>query len=362
MSYNNCLFSGKDCDIDIDDCENHTCENAAMCKDGWTTYTCECAAGYKGVFCSVEIDECLVYNQPCMNGGTCEDKVADYECHCPKMYNNVQYGGKNCTVELTACENEQCENSIACRPFLVNEERNQQDYTCVCQHGYTGRYCDEVTTMSFRSGSNIVRSLIQPITSVSFRFQTTLPEGILLVWSSTDSSFLTFLTIEIHNSYLYIGYHGSNGFEFVYFEVNVNDGDWQQVDVFRSQSLYVTLSNSYCNVCSKNLTLSAFPSLPMLYFGDVSYSKSNTISRKPYVGCMQDLKINNEMKTPQENDNCTVGCLRKDQCLTDSCNARGVCDDLWHSYTCTCHRPYLGSDCELGNLSFIHLNLQIYLK
>ena len=33
-------------------------------------YTCVCAAGYSGVDCSEDIDECLLYS-PCLNGATC---------------------------------------------------------------------------------------------------------------------------------------------------------------------------------------------------------------------------------------------------------------------------------------------------
>ncbi|KAL5012769.1 hypothetical protein ScPMuIL_011320 [Solemya velum] len=337
-------FTGKDCEIDIDDCVNHTCQNGATCRDGWNKYSCDCAPGYRDAFCSVEIDECVLYNQPCMNGGTCQDKVADYECHCPELYNKIPYSGRNCTVELTACNNNMCQNYIDCKPFLLNEKTNMQDYTCVCQHGYSGRYCTNITTMSFKSGSNIRSYFTKPITSISLRFQTTLSEGILLVWPSPQSNFLT---IEIHDSYLYIGYHGNNGFEFIHFDGYVNTGDWQQVEIARSQSLYVTLLNSVCTVCSRNLTLGASPTISMLDVGDIMYSKANTISKTPYVGCMQDLKVNGDMRLPTKNDNCTIGCNRTDQCFTDSCNSHGTCDDLWHSYSCTCQRPYLGTDCNL---------------
>ena len=38
------------------------------CNDGVNGYTCTCAAGYSGVHCDVNIDECA--SAPCQNGGT----------------------------------------------------------------------------------------------------------------------------------------------------------------------------------------------------------------------------------------------------------------------------------------------------
>jgi hypothetical protein len=54
---------------------------------------------------------------------------------CPEFYNSKQYGGKNCTVELTLCVNNTCMNGATCRPYLISETPVvQQAYECVCQH------------------------------------------------------------------------------------------------------------------------------------------------------------------------------------------------------------------------------------
>lgn len=39
-------------------------------------------AGYHGVNCSEEINECL--SHPCQNGGTCIDLANTYKCSCPR--------------------------------------------------------------------------------------------------------------------------------------------------------------------------------------------------------------------------------------------------------------------------------------
>lgn len=42
----------------------------------------QCVAGYRGVNCSEEINECL--SHPCQNGGTCIDLINTYKCSCPR--------------------------------------------------------------------------------------------------------------------------------------------------------------------------------------------------------------------------------------------------------------------------------------
>lgn len=42
------------------------------------SYTCDCPAGYTGVDCSEEIDECLLYS-PCQNGATCSHGNVEIE-------------------------------------------------------------------------------------------------------------------------------------------------------------------------------------------------------------------------------------------------------------------------------------------
>lgn len=42
----------------------------------------QCVAGYHGVNCSEETNECL--SHPCQNGGTCIDLTNTYKCSCPR--------------------------------------------------------------------------------------------------------------------------------------------------------------------------------------------------------------------------------------------------------------------------------------
>ena len=66
---------------------------------GWKH--CACPAGYTGVNCSTEIDECVTNGQPCKNGATCRnDEKSGYSCNCP-----MGYTGTNCSTEIDYCLN-----------------------------------------------------------------------------------------------------------------------------------------------------------------------------------------------------------------------------------------------------------------
>merc|ERR1712072_777222 len=62
--------------------------------DGIASHTCECATGFEGEHCEINIDDCA--SNPCMNGGTCVDHVNDYECECLK-----DFTGFNCETKVT---------------------------------------------------------------------------------------------------------------------------------------------------------------------------------------------------------------------------------------------------------------------
>lgn len=50
------------------------------CSDQVDDYNCSCQAGFKGKNCSINIDECE--SKPCVNAILCEDRINDYQCNC----------------------------------------------------------------------------------------------------------------------------------------------------------------------------------------------------------------------------------------------------------------------------------------
>lgn len=95
-----CLCStglqGAFCDIAF--CTPEPCKNQGQCITDEMVPECRCP-GYTGKFCEIEINECA--SLPCMNGGQCEDLKGDYKCICEG------YSGKNCEFDIDECVTKQ---------------------------------------------------------------------------------------------------------------------------------------------------------------------------------------------------------------------------------------------------------------
>jgi len=60
------------------------CLRILSCCCAVARYTCQCMAGYEGVNCEREINECN--SNPCQHGGRCVDALDNYTCACPPGY------------------------------------------------------------------------------------------------------------------------------------------------------------------------------------------------------------------------------------------------------------------------------------
>uniref|UniRef100_A0A1I8G109 Delta-like protein n=2 Tax=Macrostomum lignano TaxID=282301 RepID=A0A1I8G109_9PLAT len=136
---------GTHCEINPNDCldpatNRSVCVHASSCTDGLASFTCHCLPGYEGSNCSREIDECRSLPPPCPSRATCIDRLADFECaNCP-----AGLGGRKCSVSLTGCDSNWCQNGATCQPILLQEFPTPlHDYRCVCslERSFTGRNC-----------------------------------------------------------------------------------------------------------------------------------------------------------------------------------------------------------------------------
>ncbi|KAL0602705.1 Protein jagged-2 [Plecturocebus cupreus] len=66
---------------DTNDCNPLPCYNGGICVDGVNWFRCECAPGFAGPDCRINIDECQ--SSPCAYGATCVDEINGYRCSCP---------------------------------------------------------------------------------------------------------------------------------------------------------------------------------------------------------------------------------------------------------------------------------------
>lgn len=128
------------------ECSNSACQHGGLCVPKGHGVQCYCPAGFSGRRCEIDIDECA--SQPCYNGGTCTDLPQGYRCSCP-----TGYGGINCQEERSDCRNDTCPERAMCK-----DEPGFNNYTCLCRSGYTGVDCD--ITVCFTSQLPKLRILI----------------------------------------------------------------------------------------------------------------------------------------------------------------------------------------------------------
>lgn len=83
-------------------CASSPCVNGGVCiEDAIDSFHCTCAAGFTGVFCERNIDECV--SLPCQNEGTCWDGLHSFTCQCMPGFR-----GSWCEINIDECGSHPC--------------------------------------------------------------------------------------------------------------------------------------------------------------------------------------------------------------------------------------------------------------
>ncbi|KAK1796779.1 hypothetical protein P4O66_009793, partial [Electrophorus voltai] len=121
-------FTGRRCQIDVDDCSSQPCQNGGSCLDGQGSFACLCPLGFTGSLCETDIDECQ--ENPCLNGAKCTEDVGSFTCVC-----QAGFAGSVCETDIDECKSMPCMNGGVCADQVNN-------YTCICGANFTGRHCE----------------------------------------------------------------------------------------------------------------------------------------------------------------------------------------------------------------------------
>ncbi|XP_071827051.1 slit homolog 2 protein-like isoform X4 [Apostichopus japonicus] len=130
-------YEGEVCQTNTDDCAFHQCMNGGSCVDGINSLTCTCQLGYKGDNCEIDIDLCETTINPCQNGGVCFDLGDHYRCECPPGFR-----GTNCTESYEDCRTRECANGGECI-----QERTQ--FVCRCPSEFMNEFCHPMGDLLF---------------------------------------------------------------------------------------------------------------------------------------------------------------------------------------------------------------------
>lgn len=110
-----------------DVCASSPCLNAGTCQDLFNSFSCTCSAGWGGLLCESNIDDCQP--NPCVHGN-CVDAVADFQCDCFRGYI-----GKKCDINVDDCVRHQCQNGATCIDRVYG-------YSCKCLPHFSGPRCE----------------------------------------------------------------------------------------------------------------------------------------------------------------------------------------------------------------------------
>lgn len=131
-------FKGANCEINIDDCPGHLCQNGGTCVDGINSYTCRCPPTFTGEHCQLDVDECSLRPSVCHNGATCTNSFGGFSCICVNGWT-----GADCSVNIDDCAGAACFNGATCIDRVGS-------YYCKCTPGKTGKLEDGTWHVWFR--------------------------------------------------------------------------------------------------------------------------------------------------------------------------------------------------------------------
>ncbi|XP_060809370.1 protein slit isoform X2 [Amyelois transitella] len=420
-------YTGIRCEVNIDDCVDHRCQNNATCVDMLEGYTCKCAPGFMGEFCEKKIPFCTTEFNPCANGAQCADHGSHYTCACPRGYS-----GQNCTVNADDCVNHMCQNGATCVDGLdeyrcacaagfagryceaaphaalgtspcahhecehgvcylpalaiqddIMMERSAMvphDYLCKCAPGYSGRFCEYLTSLTFNHNDSLVE--LEPLrtapqANITLVFSTTQQHGVLMYFGDNEH-----LAAELFNGRVRVSYDvGNYPTSTMYSFEMVSDGNYHKAELIAIKKNFTLRvdggpARSIINEGSKEFLRLERP----MYLGGVpeevatdAFSKWHLRNITSFKGCLKEAWINHkrvdftnairvsrtaagcgEEDTPAPPSVSAVqedaGKHHQDPCVPNPCARGGRCvreEGSSSDYTCRCRAGTAGPQCEL---------------
>uniref|UniRef100_A0A3Q0RGZ8 EGF-like domain-containing protein n=1 Tax=Amphilophus citrinellus TaxID=61819 RepID=A0A3Q0RGZ8_AMPCI len=106
--YSNIASHCQLCNRDVNECISNPCKNRGTCTNTLGGFVCSCRAGYTGLTCETDINDCLPSISPCKNGGTCTDYVNSYTCTCMPGFTGIHC--ETNIPDFNECDSQPCLN------------------------------------------------------------------------------------------------------------------------------------------------------------------------------------------------------------------------------------------------------------
>lgn len=285
-------MAGKNCEVDVDECEGAPCKYEGVCLqrsnaslyraadapplqvgpqpqmllpplffqpfalERASGFECVCVAGTQGARCEVNVDECAA--APCGHG-KCLDGIGGYACECLPGYE-----GDHCEVEIDECQryapcaHGRCFDGrasyyCACEPgwggrncsaVLTGcrgapcrnngtclpwlQDETRHRFNCSCAPGHYGTTCEKITTMSLEKSSYAEVNTSRD-EGYDISFRFKTTLGSGLLAMGRG---LTYFFLELSNGRLNLHSSLLNKWEGVFIGSNLNDSNWQKVGRF----------------------------------------------------------------------------------------------------------------------------------
>ncbi|XP_052769324.1 neurexin-1-like isoform X2 [Mya arenaria] len=202
--------------------------------------------------------------------------------------------------------------------------------------------------------------------TISFQFRTTEPDGLIMYNSAQyGSSNLDFFGLEIIDGHFYLVMAlGTGAIKEKISRNRVDDGLPHTVYLmYRGKTGLIRIDSHEYDYLTPGMGME-LDLEDMLFVGGLDFERYNAyrlpkelwsgILKQGYVGCLQDLKINNDkvdlmmVARKQHQKDIRNECRKLEpQCSSQQCMHRGTCTEGWNRYICDCRNTsYRGRNCE----------------
>uniref|UniRef100_A0A667YWA4 Crumbs cell polarity complex component 1 n=1 Tax=Myripristis murdjan TaxID=586833 RepID=A0A667YWA4_9TELE len=281
---------------------------------------------------------------PCLNGGVCYSMWDDFICNCPP-----NTAGQRCE-EVKWCELSPCPSTAVCQP-------RSQGFECEC---FGLNSCCHI--LSYRGNGKIKRSL----SSVFLSLRTRQPDAMLLHGQKASD----YLTISLQDSHLLMEVKAEDSPKLtIQTPGPICDGEWHTIELsMKNQNLQrsrwiMVLDGGKEGFHMSDVTAGNLDFLKEevdIVLGGLGLDAGGNL-----IGCLGPVEIGGlllpfhgdtelNLPRPQEeqfvriNDNVAprYGCWGASVCTPNPCQNRGVCEDLFDLYHCTCPSRWAGPRCQ----------------